>query len=193
MPHHNLGHILEHGSWSYSLTWNCSQDKIIILIATKELVLETSHDLNLNLYLVIAPRAWSWLRNMLRDISFVALILSWENRWNVLAFNFWLSDYHTQNFYFYTYSLFCEQSLCHTQISGGVLLYTLEFAWAVIITPITKTWLKVYMLCSWLLSYHTLAMCTFLISHASNVYFLNITLTDRGMLYVTVLNLYISN
>jgi hypothetical protein len=52
VPHHNLGHILE-------LTWNCSQDKIIILIATKELVLETSHDLNLNLYLGIAPGARS--------------------------------------------------------------------------------------------------------------------------------------
>ncbi len=50
--------------------------KIIILIATKELVLETSHDLNLSLYLGIAPRARSWLRNMLHDISFVALILS---------------------------------------------------------------------------------------------------------------------
>ncbi len=76
VPCHNLGHILEHGPWSYSLTWNCSQDKIIISIATKELVLETSHDLNLNLYLGIAPRAQSWLRNMLHNIWFLALILN---------------------------------------------------------------------------------------------------------------------
>jgi hypothetical protein len=76
VPDHNLGHILEHGSWSYSLTWNCSQDKIITLIATEEIVSETSHDLNLNLYLGIAPRARSWLRNMLCNISFVNLILS---------------------------------------------------------------------------------------------------------------------
>ncbi len=46
------------------------QDKIIISIAKKKLVLESSYDLNLNLYLGIAPRA----RNMLRDISFAALI-----------------------------------------------------------------------------------------------------------------------
>ncbi len=39
-------------------------------------MLETSHDLNLNLYLGIAPRARSLIRNMLRNISFVALILS---------------------------------------------------------------------------------------------------------------------
>ncbi len=76
VPCHNLGHILEHGSWSYSLTRNCSQDKIIILITTEKLVSETSHDLNLNLYLGIAPRARSWLRNMLCNISFVKLILS---------------------------------------------------------------------------------------------------------------------
>jgi hypothetical protein len=37
------------------LTGNCSQDKIIILVATKELVLETSHDLILNIILGIAP------------------------------------------------------------------------------------------------------------------------------------------
>ncbi len=43
----------------------------MILIATKELVSETSHDLILNLYLGIAPRARSWSQNMLRDISFV--------------------------------------------------------------------------------------------------------------------------
>ncbi len=46
------------------------------LIATKELVMETSHDFILNLILGIAPWDWSWLRNMLRKISFVALILS---------------------------------------------------------------------------------------------------------------------
>ncbi len=76
VPHLNLGHILEHGLWSYSLTWNRSQDKIIILVATKELVLEISHDLILNLILGFAPWDWSRLRNMLRNISFVTLILS---------------------------------------------------------------------------------------------------------------------
>ncbi len=76
VPHHNFWHILEHGLWSYSLTWNCSQDKIIILIATEKLVSETSHGLNLNLYLGFALRARSWLRNMLHDSSFVNLILS---------------------------------------------------------------------------------------------------------------------
>ncbi len=45
-------------------------------IATKELVLETSHDLNLNLNLGIAPRARSWSWNMLRDNSFVDHSLS---------------------------------------------------------------------------------------------------------------------
>ncbi len=39
-------------------------------------MLETSHDLNLNLHLGIATRARSRLRNMLCNISFVALILS---------------------------------------------------------------------------------------------------------------------
>jgi hypothetical protein len=58
------------------LTWNCSQDKIIILIATKELVLEISHDLILNLILGIAPWDLLRLRNMLHNISFVTLILS---------------------------------------------------------------------------------------------------------------------
>ncbi len=43
---------------------------------TKELVLETSHDLILNLILGVAPWYQSWLRNMLCNISFVALILS---------------------------------------------------------------------------------------------------------------------
>ncbi len=52
------------------------QDKIIISVATKELVLETSHDLNCNLILGIAPWDWSWLRDMLHKISFVTLILS---------------------------------------------------------------------------------------------------------------------
>jgi hypothetical protein len=37
----------------------CSQDKIIISIATVDLVLETSHDLYLNFFLGIAPRARS--------------------------------------------------------------------------------------------------------------------------------------
>ncbi len=46
------------------------------LIATKEIVSETSHDLILNLYLGIAPRARSWFQNMLRDISFVDHSLS---------------------------------------------------------------------------------------------------------------------
>ncbi len=46
------------------------------LIATKEFVLETSHDFNLSLYLGIAPRARSWLIYILCDISFVALIFS---------------------------------------------------------------------------------------------------------------------
>ncbi len=50
------------------------QDKI--LVATKEIVLDTSHDLNRNLILGIAPWDWSWLRNMLQDILFVTLILS---------------------------------------------------------------------------------------------------------------------
>ncbi len=39
-------------------------------------MLETSHDLILNLYLGIAPWARSWLRNMLLDILLLALILS---------------------------------------------------------------------------------------------------------------------
>jgi hypothetical protein len=50
--------------------------QVIILVAIKELVLETIHDLNPNLYLGIAPRARSLLINMLRDISFVVWILS---------------------------------------------------------------------------------------------------------------------
>ncbi len=48
----------------------------IILVATKELVLEISQDLNHSHNLGIAPWDWSWLRNMLRDFSFVTLILS---------------------------------------------------------------------------------------------------------------------
>ncbi len=42
--------------------------------------------------------------------------------------------------YFFIYSPFCNQSLCHTWSLGWVLLYTLGFTWAVIITPIAKTW-----------------------------------------------------
>ncbi len=43
------------------------QDKIVILIATKELVLELSHDLYHSLILGIAPWDWSRLRNIIRD------------------------------------------------------------------------------------------------------------------------------
>ncbi len=94
--------------------------------------------------------------------------------YSLLTFGFQITAHRI--FYFYIYSPFCDQSLW---------LYTLGFASAVIITPIAKTWLRVHMLCSWLLSYHTLATCTFLISHASDVYFFNITLTDITFLNVT--------
>ncbi len=64
-------------------------------------------------------------------------------------------------------------SMSHLNFWRGPLLYTLGFAWAVIITPIAKIWLKVHMLCLWLLSYHTLATCSYVfnITHQRCVLF----------------------